>query len=264
MTWPQARGCWCLQTLEEGRKWISLEPPLGTSPSSACKTDSFWTSDFWNHRIIKVCCSGLLQIRREPMRPQLWHWVGCVTWCPPSRGGRPGPFPPPAGDLLCSHASRPCGDGLSVRSTCGFLPPGEGRPHARRGLLVGDSHLFRLWPPNIKKKKRRSRRGWGVGCQVLEMPGSGASLRAPGGARPQSPQTWLHPRDPGALGLGPACRVCEPLPGAGGCRLGVPACAHSSVTSGPRAWGRGFRLSDGIRIAAHFALGHLSDRRAEL
>ena len=90
-----------------------------------------------------------------------------------------------------------------------------------------------------------------MGCQVLEMPGSGASLRAPGGARPQSPQTWLHPRDPGALGLGPACRVCEPLPGAGGCRLGVPACAHSSVTSGPRAWGRGFRLSDGIRIAAH-------------
>lgn len=198
-TWPQARGCWCLQTLEEGRRWISLEPPSGTSPSSACKTDSFWTSDFWNRRIINVCCSGLLQLRREPMSPQLWHWVGCVTWCPPSRGGRPGPFPPPAGDLLCSRASRPCGDGLSVRSTCGFLPPGEGRPHARRGLLVGDSHLFRLWPPNIKKKRKEKKRlGSGVpgpgNARVRGQPEGSWGCKAtepPDLAPPQRPRsTW--------------------------------------------------------------------------
>lgn len=58
MMWPQARGCWCLQTLEEGRRWISLEPPSGTSSSSACKTDPFWTSDLQNCRITNVCCLG--------------------------------------------------------------------------------------------------------------------------------------------------------------------------------------------------------------
>lgn len=69
MMWPQARGCWCLQTLEEGRRWISLEPPSGTSPSSACKTELFWTCDLQNHRITNVCCSGLLQLCGSPCTP---------------------------------------------------------------------------------------------------------------------------------------------------------------------------------------------------
>ena len=109
-----------------------------------------------------MCAVWVATAPWKPVHRQLWHRVGCVTWCPPSRRSRSIPFPPPAGDLLCSRGSRPCGDGLSVRSTCGFLPPGEGRPHARRDLLVGDSHLFRLWPHDIKKKKEQQRLGSGV------------------------------------------------------------------------------------------------------
>lgn len=161
-----------------------------------------------------MCAVWVAAAPWKPVHHQLWHRVGRVTWCPPSRRSRSIPFPPPAGDLLCSRVSRPCGDGLSVRSTCGFLPLGEGRPHARRDLLVGDSHLFRLWPHDIKKKKKKGAEEAREWCQVLEMPGSGASPRAPGGERPRSPQTRVHPRDPGALGLGPASLICEPLPGA--------------------------------------------------
>ena len=210
-----------------------------------------------------MCAVWVATAPWKPVHRQLWHRVGCVTWCPPSRRSRSIPFPPPAGDLLCSRGSRPCGDGLSVRSTCGFLPPGEGRPHARRDLLVGDSHLFRLWPHDIKKKKGAAEaREWGA--KSWKCLGQGPARGPPGVRGHGAPRPGSTPETQEHLALGLRVSSVSRFPGPGGCRLGVPACAHTSVTSGPRAWGRGFRLSDGIRIAAHFALGHLSDRRAEL
>lgn len=65
-------------------------------------------------------------------------------------------------------------------------------------------------------------------------------------------------QEPLALGLCLASVRC--FPGPGRCRLGVPASAHTSVTSGLHAWAWGFGLSDGIRIVARLALCHLSDR----
>lgn len=243
-TWPQARGCWCLQTLEEGRRWISLEPPSGTSPSSACKTDSFWTSDFWNRRIINVCCSGLLQLCREPMSPQLWHRVGCVTWCPPSRGGRPGPFPPPAGDLLCSRASRPCGDGLSVRSTCGFLPPGRAGHTPGEAFWWATAICSGSGLPTLKKKRKEKKRlGSGVpgpgNARVRGQPEGPWGCK--GAPRPGStPETQEHlalglcvasvSRFPGLEGVGLGCQpVPTPLSppvlargvGDSGCQMGL-------------------------------------------
>lgn len=170
------------------------------------------------------------------------EWACPSLPSPPVPGGRL--FQAPRSQALCA-------------GYVSFLPPGEGPPPAGRGLLVGESHLFRLWPSDIKTGGDTGE--WGA------HPGKGLgpapATRSLGdkrllllGLRAPSP----CPGRPGALECGPGSRVLRGASRgwAGAGDVGRGSCPHPCtpclapwcLTRAHRV--RGYGLSDVIRLVA--------------
>lgn len=232
--------------LEEGRK-------LGPAPPGSRRVQ--------HH---PPCDPGLLRPWLRPSRDRSFcvcrmRWEGRVL-CPGQGRGVSPPVPSLewASPSPSQPARRPAPPGPaelgSLRSWAlcagheSFLPPEAGRPPARTGLLVGESHLFWLWPLDGKtggEAQDRGARSWeGAGAS----PGLAEGREAAASRLCVPPNLSSCPRSPGALSVG-LCAVSS------GGRAGSFPCLHRTPWGLPLARGvRGCGLSDVIRLVACLVL----------